>query len=131
MCLRFIKNSIAALGFIYVLPLYSVDVNFRGTLHDVPCTLGNYTQDILFEEMSTQAFNSGQQTGTKEIKIQLNNCSDLMLKQVKISFSGDKELEMQNMSDYYISVTGKNRGKLAIAIYDSNCLLYTSPSPRD
>ncbi|CAG9435985.1 TPA: fimbrial protein [Providencia alcalifaciens] len=103
----------------------SVEISFKGDLIDYPCKIdtGSDNQIIQFLDYPLVNFhiNPGK-TPPKKFSIRLRDCdTNSAWKTVKIRFAGNKESQMNERSDYFLSVSGSgNEGKLAVGLLDAD-----------
>ncbi|MDQ9159045.1 fimbrial protein [Citrobacter portucalensis] len=103
----------------------AVDISFKGDLTDYPCKIdtGSDNQTVHFLKYPVKNFhiNPGN-TPPQKFSIRLRDCdANSSWKIVKFRFSGNKESQMKERSDYFLSVTGSgNEGKLAIGLLDTD-----------
>lgn len=103
----------------------AVDISFKGDLTDYPCKIdiGSDNQTVQFLSYPVKNFHmSSGNMPPQKFSIRLCNCdANFSWKLVKFSFSGNKESQMKERSDYFLSVTGSgNEGKLAIGLLDTD-----------
>lgn len=109
-----------------VIPGHSqaVTINFDGNLIDRSCQLApeSFKQVVAFQKLSVGYFlTEHARSPVEKFTIRLMECNtESVLKIVKIKFSGEPENNMKGESNYYLSVTGNNAGKLAIGLLDSD-----------
>lgn len=101
----------------------AVQVNFDGELINLPCRLApeSTSLNISFPDRPVQVFQtSPARTPMQNINIRLMECDvNSVIKTVKLKFNGEKETAMKGQSDYFIRVSGINRGKLAVGLLDT------------
>ncbi len=103
----------------------AVDISFHVDLTDYPCKIdtGSDNQTVHFLKYPVKNFqmNPGN-TPPQKFSIRLRDCdSNSSWKIVRFIFSGNKESQMKERSDYFLSVTGSgNEGKLAIGLLDTD-----------
>ena len=103
----------------------AVDISFNGDLTDYPCKIdtGSDNQTVHFLKYSVKNFHiSPGNTPPQKLSIRLRDCdANSSLKIVKFRFSGNKEPQMKERRDYFLSVTGSgNEGKLAVGLLDTD-----------
>ncbi|EAX4319108.1 type 1 fimbrial protein [Salmonella enterica subsp. enterica serovar Richmond] len=102
----------------------AVTVNFDGELIDKSCQLApeSLQQDVVFLERPARYFwTEPARSPVVKFTIRLMECNTASIwKLVKLKFSGTPENNMTGQSNYYLSVTGDNAGKLAIGLLDSD-----------
>ncbi|OQM39557.1 fimbrial protein [Citrobacter braakii] len=103
----------------------AVDISFKGDLTDYPCKIdtGSDNQTVHFLKYPVKIFHiSPGNTPPQKFSIRLRDCdANSSWKIVKFRFSGNKESQMKERSDYFLSVTGSgNEGKLAIGLLDTD-----------
>ncbi|EFU0743233.1 type 1 fimbrial protein [Escherichia coli] len=124
-----IKNIVRLAGGLPLLLALSVGaegvtVRFDGELLDRPCQIdpASLNQTIQFQERAAKYFHTTPGRGPAEdFSIRLVQCNTgTIWKTVKLKFTGDKESAMKERSEYFLKVTGKNAGKLAVGILDTD-----------
>ncbi|EGF7347966.1 type 1 fimbrial protein [Escherichia coli] len=103
----------------------AVEVSFDGELVEYPCQIdiSSDGQTVQFMERPVKDFHTLPGKGPAEkFSIRMINCSaGSAWKTVKLKFSGDKEPEMKEKSDYFLKVSGSgNEGKLAVGVLDTD-----------
>lgn len=106
-------------------PVKAVDVSFNGELIDYPCKIdtGSDNQTIHFLDYPSINFHTNPgKTPSQKFSIRLRDCdTSSAWKTVKIRFTGNKEPQMNERSDYFLSVSGSgNEGKLAVGLLDTD-----------
>ncbi|EFJ7651250.1 type 1 fimbrial protein [Escherichia coli] len=106
------------------IPAYAINLEFKGELVDRPCQIdsGSLNQTVQFLERPVKDFQVSPGKGaTEKFSIRLVDCDTSSLwKTVKLKFSGVKEQGMNENSDWFLSVTGDNKGKLAVGLLDTD-----------
>ncbi|WP_050490197.1 fimbrial protein [Escherichia coli] len=103
----------------------AVDISFKGDLTDYPCKIDTSSdnQTVHFLKYPVKNFHiSPGNAPPQKFSIRLRDCdASSSWKIVKFRFSGNKESQMKERSDYFLSVTGSgNEGKLAIGLLDTD-----------
>ncbi|MFO6426156.1 fimbrial protein [Escherichia coli] len=101
----------------------AVNVTFDGKLLDRPCQIdpGSLNQTVQFLERPVKDFQYAPGGVAENFSIRLVQCNtNTIWKTVKLKFSGDKESAMKERADYFLKVTGKYTGKLAIGLLDTD-----------
>lgn len=115
---------VGCLPLLLTLSAGAVNVTFDGELLDSPCQIesGSDSLTVEFLERPVKDFQYAPGRGPAEdFSIRLVQCNtSIAQKTVKLTFSGNKESAMEELSDYFLQVNGVNAGKLAIGILDTD-----------
>ncbi|EAW4526137.1 fimbrial protein [Salmonella enterica subsp. enterica serovar Braenderup] len=121
---RKIFQLAASLPLFFILTVNAVNVTFNGELLDHTCEVDpvSLNQTVQFFERPTKDFQVSPGKGPEEkFSIRLVNCDiNSILKTVKLKFSGDTEPAMKERAPYFLRVSGKNQGMLAIGLLDTD-----------
>lgn len=108
----------------FALSASAITVNFDGELLDRPCQIaqGSLGQTVEFKARPVKDFQFiPGRSPAQTFKIRLIDCDMTSIwKTVKLKFSGDRESNMAGQADYFLSVGGVNRGKLAVGLLDTD-----------
>ncbi|MGP3590259.1 fimbrial protein [Vagococcus sp. WN89Y] len=121
---RYIAVWLSALfGLSTPLVTEAVQVNFNGELVNLPCQLAPESTklEVLFLDRPVKDFQSAPaRSPEQDFRVRLVECDvNSVQKTVKLKFTGEKETAMTGQADYFLKVSGVNRGKLAIGLLDT------------
>ena len=112
------------LPLLFALSAGAVEVSFDGELLDRPCQVdpGSLNQTIYFLTRPVKDFQFPPGKGPEEkFSIRLVDCdTNSVWKTVRLTFTGNSEPEMKELSAYFLRVSGVNQGKLAVGLLDTD-----------
>lgn len=119
-----IIRLMGCLPLFFALSSGAVTISFDGELIDRPCQIAsdslNQTVQFLSRPVKDFYIYPGKSPAEK-FSIHLVDCdTHTMWKTVKLKFYGTNEPEMNELSEYFLRVSGKNEGKLAIGLLDTD-----------
>lgn len=114
---------VGCLLLLFTLSVNAVNVTFDGELLDQSCQVDSdsLNQTVQFKNRPVKDFQVSPGKGPAEtFSIRLIECDESSGNTVKLTFSGNNEPGMGEESEYFLSVSGENQGKLAVGLLDTD-----------